>query len=101
MTATANANPRLPSAAMRAPVRAALSDRLDALADACKPLMGDPIAVEGLKRIAEKFNAEAGFGPVTVRQFLTDSVALGGMSPDQVQVDAFRQVRGLLDRLGF
>jgi hypothetical protein len=74
---------------------------LDALADACKPLMGDPIAVEGLKRIAEKFNAEAGFGPVTVRQFLTDSVALGGMSPDQVQVDAFRQVRGLLDRLGF
>jgi len=34
MTATASANPRLPSAAMRAPVMAALSDRLDAVADA-------------------------------------------------------------------
>lgn len=73
---------------------------LDALAEACRPLLDDPIALEGLKHISGKFNAEAGFGPMTVRQFLTDSAALGGMTPDQVQVDAFRQVRGLLDRLG-
>ena len=72
----------------------------DALADACRPLLGDPVALMGYKHIAGKFTDDAAFGPVTVRQFLADSAALGGMTADQVQVDAFRQVRAWLDGLG-
>ena len=43
---------------------------------------------------------DGAFGPITVRQFMSDSAALGDMTVDQVQVDAFRQVRTWLDRLG-
>ena len=71
-----------------------------ALAEACRPLLDDPVALEGFKHIAGKFTDEAAFGPTTVRQFLSDSAALGGMTADQVQVDAFRQVKAWLDRLG-
>jgi hypothetical protein len=71
-----------------------------ALAEACRPLLGDPVALEGFKHIAGKFADDAAFGPVTVRQFLRDSAALGEMTADQVQVDAYRQVRAWLDRLG-
>lgn len=60
----------------------------------------DPVALGGFKRIAEKFTAESSFGPVTVREFLRGSDALGDMTADQVQVDAFRQVQALLQRLG-
>lgn len=71
-----------------------------ALADACRPLLGDPVALKGFQHIASKFTDDAAFGPVTVRRFLSDSAALGDMTADQVQVDAFRQVRAWLDRLG-
>lgn len=71
-----------------------------ALADACRPLLGDPVALKGFQHIASKFTDEAAFGPVTVRKFLNDSAALGSMTADQVQVDAFHQVRAWLDRLG-
>lgn len=53
-----------------------------------------------LANFAVKRADDAAFGPVTVRQFLADSAALGGMTADQVRVDAFRQVRAWLDRLG-
>ena len=71
-----------------------------ALADACRPLLDDPVAREGFKNIADKFADESAFGPVTVRKFLSDSAALGGMTADQVQVDAYRQVKAWLERLG-
>lgn len=71
-----------------------------ALAEACRPLLGDPVALEGFRHIAGKFADDAAFGPVTVRQFLRDSAALGEMTADQVQVDAYRQVCAWLDRLG-
>lgn len=70
-----------------------------ALADACRPLLEDPVALRGYKSIAEKFASDGAFGPVTVRRFLSDSDALGAMTVDQVQVDAFRQVRAWLDHL--
>lgn len=70
------------------------------LAEACRSLLEDPVAIAGFKHIAEKFADEAAFGPVTVRRFLSDSAALGDMTPDQVQVDAFRQVKAWLERLG-
>ena len=50
------------------------------------------MALAGFKHIAGKFTGEAEFGPLTVRQFLSDSAALGDMTAEQVQVDAFRQV---------
>lgn len=71
-----------------------------ALADACRPLLEDPVALAGFKHVAAKFTDEAAFGPVTVRKFLLDSAALGDMTVDQVQVDAFRQVKAWLERLG-
>ena len=71
-----------------------------ALAEACRPLLTDPVALLGYQHIAQKFSREDGFGPVTVRRFLQDSQALGDMTPEQVQVDAHRQVRAWLDALG-
>ena len=72
----------------------------EALAEACRPLLEDPVACKGFQNIASKFTDDNSFGPLTVRQFLSDSSALGGMTADQVQVDAFLQVRAWLDRLG-
>lgn len=71
-----------------------------ALAEVCRPLLQDAVALGGYQRIAEKFANEGAFGPATVRRFLADSDALGSMSVDQVQLDAFRQVRAWLDHLG-
>jgi hypothetical protein len=71
-----------------------------ALAQECRPLLQDRVALGGYQRIAEKFATERAFGPTTVRQFLADSDALGAMSVEQVQLDAFRQVRAWLDQLG-
>jgi hypothetical protein len=73
----------------------------EVLAQACQSLLDDPVAIAGFKHIAAKFADEAAFGPVTVRRFLSDSAALGDMTPDQVQVDAFRQVKAWLAYLGF
>lgn len=70
------------------------------LADACRHLLDDPVALVGYKHIAAKFGANDAFGPVTVRMFLEQSAALGDMTPEQVQLDAFRQVRAWLDGLG-
>lgn len=71
-----------------------------ALAQACRPLLNDPVAREGYQCIAEKFTRAGGFGPVTVREFMMESSALGDMTTDQVELDAFRQVRAWLDDLG-
>lgn len=40
------------------------------------------------------------YGPVTVRRFLSESSALGDMTEDQVQLDAYEQVQAWLVRLG-
>jgi hypothetical protein len=72
----------------------------ESLATALKPLMSDPIASTGLKHIADKFKAENHYGPETVRKFLEGDANNTGMSPVQIQVDAYRQVRALLDAIG-
>lgn len=64
----------------------------EALAGECIELLDDPVARKGYERIAAKFQREDDFGPSTVRLFLAESDLLGGMTPDQLQVDAFRQV---------
>ena len=70
------------------------------LAEECRALWENKIAREGLSRLASKFKAVDDFGPQTVRAFLVESDALGGMTADQVQEDAFRQARAFLVALG-
>ncbi len=72
----------------------------EALAAACSPLLDSPTARRGFGHIASKFTTREDFGPVTVRRFLTGSGALGGMTPEQVQMDAYEQVRRFLELLG-
>ena len=72
----------------------------EALAVACRPLLGDPVVEWGLRCIAGKFGSREDFGPETVRRFLADSAALGVMTPAQVLLDAYEQVSRLLELLG-
>ncbi len=72
-----------------------------ALADACRPLLDDPVARRGFEHIAGKFTAVDAFGPETVRIFTRESAALGDMTEEQIQRDAFGQVRAWLEALGF
>jgi hypothetical protein len=73
---------------------------LDALADVCRPLLHDPVGREGFGNIAAKFESDDSFGPATVRMFLEGSEALDGMTPEQLQQDAFRRVQAFLRKLG-
>lgn len=70
------------------------------LAADCRPLLDNDIARKGFGHLAGKFSAADGFGPQTVRAFLKESAALGDMTAEQVQEDAFRQVRAFLAALG-
>ena len=71
----------------------------EALAEACRPLLDDPIARKGYQNIAGKFTAVDAFGPDTVRIFMRESAATGGMNEDQIQQDAFGQVKAWLTAL--
>lgn len=72
----------------------------DALAEQCRPLLGDEVVVKGYANVAAKFANREGFGPQTVRMFLAESDALGSMTPDQLQTDAFGQVSAWAKALG-
>ena len=72
----------------------------DALAAECAKLLDDPVAREAFSNIAGKFDGSDSFGPQTVRVFLEGSAALGDMTAEQVQEDAFRRVRAFLATLG-
>ena len=63
-------------------------------------LMGDEVARKGYEHIAGKFRHAEDFGPKTVRLFLEESAALGEMTPEQIQTDAFMQVSALLRGMG-
>lgn len=71
-----------------------------ALAAECSKLMSDKVARTGYGYIAGKFRHTGDFGPTTVRIFLQESAALGEMTPEQIQTDAFMQVSTLLRGLG-
>jgi len=73
---------------------------LDALADACRPLLANPVAREAYAKIAAKFSTADAYGPQTVRKFLVESGATHGMTPAQIAQDAFGQVHNWLRRLG-
>jgi hypothetical protein len=69
------------------------------LAEACKTLLADESVITGYRNIASKFRHEDDFGPQTVKAFLAESDALGEMTAEQIQVDAFMQVRTWLRAL--
>jgi hypothetical protein len=73
---------------------------LDALAKACRPLLGYESAVRGYGYIAEKFDRAESFGPDRVRRFVQDTNALGDRTAEQWQQDAFGQVDAWLRALG-
>ena len=73
---------------------------IEALAAACRELLGEESAERGYRYIAEKFDTPEGFGPTCVRQFVQDTQILGDRTPDQWQQDAFGQVDAWLCVLG-
>nr|WP_294521407.1 nucleotidyl transferase AbiEii/AbiGii toxin family protein [uncultured Rhodopila sp.] len=75
-------------------------DGIEALAEACRPLLAEPGAREGYRYIAEKFSKVDGYGPTCVRRFVEDTQVLGERTPDQWQRDAFGQVDAWLRALG-
>jgi len=67
------------------------------LGEDCKPLLEDPIAVEGFRLLASKFTGREDFGPATVRKFLEEAAPeFTDMEPEQIQTDAFGQVDAFL-----
>lgn len=72
-----------------------------ALAKACQPLVANPIAHKAFENIASKFTSADSFGPQTVSAFLLESQAMGDMTEEQVQVDAYRRVSTWLKSIGF
>jgi hypothetical protein len=70
---------------------------LEALADACKPLMAHESGATGYAYIAAKFETVDDYGPTSVRNFVEDTAVLGDRTPDQWQQDAYGQVHAWLE----
>jgi len=75
-------------------------DGIEALAKACRPLLGHKTGLAGYQFIAGKFASLDGFGPTCVRKFVEESQVLDDRSSDQWQMDAFGQVDAWLRALG-
>lgn len=73
---------------------------IEALAEACRPLLEHESALQGYGYVAEKFEAEDGYGATCVRQFVEDTRVMGERTADQWQLDAFGQVDAWLRALG-
>jgi hypothetical protein len=73
---------------------------LQALADACRPLLDHESGLAGYRYIAAKFETIESYGPTCVRRFVADTRVLGERSEDQWQQDAFGQVDAWLRALG-
>ena len=73
---------------------------VDVLVAASMPFLDVETARRGYRLIAGKFRSVHDFGPVSVRQFVEGSHALGGRTADQWQQDAFGQVHAWLTGLG-
>lgn len=76
------------------------ADGIEALAEACRPLLEHKAGLSGYQLIAGKFDTPEGFGPTCVRKFVEDSQVLEDRTPDQWQQDAFGQVDAWLRALG-
>ncbi|MEH7844513.1 hypothetical protein [Rhizobium laguerreae] len=77
------------------------SDGIEALAEACKPLLEHAIGAEDHRHFANKFDVPKGYGARSLRNFVAETDILDGRSADQWQQDAFGQVDAWLRALGF
>jgi hypothetical protein len=75
-------------------------DGIEALAEACKPLLGQKSGAQGYQFIAEKFDVPEGYGATSVRKFVAETDILDDRTPEQWQQDAFGQVDAWLRALG-
>ncbi|MCA1868320.1 nucleotidyl transferase AbiEii/AbiGii toxin family protein [Agrobacterium genomosp. 3] len=75
-------------------------DGIEALAEACKPLLEQKSGAQGYQYIADKFDAVDGYGATSVRKFVAETDILDGRTPEQWQQDAFGQVDAWLRAVG-
>ena len=75
-------------------------DGIEALAEACKPLLEEKSGAQGYQYIADKFDALEGYGATSVRKFVAETDILDGRTPEQWQQDAFGQIDAWLRALG-
>jgi hypothetical protein len=75
-------------------------DGILALAEACRPALNEPEALEGYGYIDGKFAAFDAYGPTSVRKFVEETDVLHERTPEQWQRDAFSVVDQWLRLLG-
>ncbi|MEP7457499.1 nucleotidyl transferase AbiEii/AbiGii toxin family protein [Phyllobacterium sp. SB3] len=75
-------------------------DGIEALAEACRPLLDQKSGARGYQYIADKFDALEGYGATSVRKFVAETDILDGRTPEQWQQDAFGQVDAWLRAVG-
>ncbi len=73
---------------------------IDALAEACRPVLDRDSGAAGYRMIAGKFETLESYGPTSVRLFVEETAVLGDRTPEQWQQDAFGQVDAWLRALG-
>lgn len=73
---------------------------IDALAEACRPVLDRDSGITGYRMIAGKFDTLGSYGPTSVRLFVEETAVLGDRTPEQWQQDAFGQVDAWLRALG-
>lgn len=72
---------------------------IEALAQACRPVLELGSGEQGFLHIDQKFDVVSGYGPTSVRRFVEDTQILGDRTADQWQQDAFGQIDALLRSL--
>lgn len=73
---------------------------IEALAEACRPVLEHQSGEAGYRFIAGKFDTAEGYGPTSVRLFVQETEVLEDRTPEQWQQDAFGQVDAWLRALG-
>jgi hypothetical protein len=76
------------------------TDGVEALAEACRPVLAIKEGAIGYSYIKEKFAAFDTMGPTFVRQFVEESDVLAGRTAEQWQQDAYGQVWAWVTALG-
>lgn len=76
------------------------AEGIEALAQACKPVLAIKEGAKGYAYIKEKFAAFDMMGPTFVRQFVEESDAMGARTAEQWQQDAYGQVSAWVAALG-
>lgn len=75
-------------------------DGIEALAEACRPVLEHESGKKGYYQIKIKFDSPDAFGPASVRKFADTTGILGNRTAEQWQADAFGQVDAWLRALG-